>query len=396
MPLRVAIVKPDWRIRGGFELVVDRLVEHLTTHGHYVDMLTFDASHTDRRPFGVRVSATEWDRCPLFFGYLAQVEASRAVTAARADLVISTQPPSFVVDHPRHLSIFYHHIRPYYELSDVFIRSTMVDEHMHLATTSAVRQIDADAIGRVRHVMAGSETVAGRLRAYNDRTDRLSVFHAGPNSPPPVEIAPFGSGHHALCVSRHDFPKRTELFVHAAALAAGVQCESVGTGGRLGYLRRLAGEFALGGAPPSMTAEELWLAPHPYIDPDSVHVVSSNLRLAGAVSDDELGHLYRDAFCVVAPALLEDYGLTVIEAMSHGKPVIVCSDGGHLCHFVQHEVNGLVVEPTGPAIAAAMRLLDDDRVLAARLGEAARDTASTFTWQRALCEFDDALEMTMS
>ena len=116
-PLHIAIVKPDWGIRGGFELVVDRLVTHVQSLGHRLTVLSFDAAHTDRRPFGQRVASEIWDTSPLFFGYLAQFEASRAVDVSRADVVITTQPPTFAVEHPRHLSIFYHHIRTLYELS---------------------------------------------------------------------------------------------------------------------------------------------------------------------------------------------------------------------------------------------------------------------------------------
>jgi len=72
------------------------------------------------------------------------------------------------------------------------------------------------------------------------------------------------------------------------------------------------------------------------------------------------------AVCVVAPAYDEDYGLTAIEAMAAGTPVIVCRDGGGLVELVDHGVTGLVVEPTGAAIATAIRSLTDDPDLAQR------------------------------
>ena len=75
---------------------------------------------------------------------------------------------------------------------------------------------------------------------------------------------------------------------------------------------------------------------------------------------DELGALYRGALCVVAPALDEDYGLTALEAMLHGKPVIVCRDGGGLADLVEDGVTGIVVEPDGPSIAAAVASLTAD------------------------------------
>src|SRR6202007_3037242 len=77
------------------------------------------------------------------------------------------------------------------------------------------------------------------------------------------------------------------------------------------------------------------------------------IRFVGQVDDAELARLYAGAICVVAPAYLEDYGLTVIEAMSAGGPVVVCRDGGGVCLPVVDGVNGFVVEPTGRAIADA-------------------------------------------
>ena len=394
--LRIAVVKPDWGIRGGFELVVDRLISHLQKSRHQVSVLTFDAAHTDHRPFGHRVSPEIWASTPLFFNYIAQIESSRAVQAGRADVVISTQPPSFLVEHPRHLSIFYHHIRPFYELGEYFVRANLVEPEMHAIATEAVRKIDDRALRQVSHIMAGSESVAERLALYNNRTAGMSVFHAGPSIERPIEGGRAGASKHVLCVSRHDFPKRTELFVHAARLAPELTSVSVGTGGRLGIVRTIDQRFSEDGVPPVIADTDLWLTNHPWIDPSSVTTQASNLRVAGSVSDDELDCLYRDALCVVAPALLEDYGLTVIEAMGYGKPVIVCNDGGHLCHFVQDGVNGLVVEPTGAAIAAAMRRLASDPQLATQLGEGARETAAAFTWERALTEFDLALDEVMS
>ena len=100
--------------------------------------------------------------------------------------------------------------------------------------------------------------------------------------------------------------------------------------------------------------------------------------------------------CVVAPAYLEDYGLTAIEAMAYGKPLIVCRDGGNLVNFVEHGVNGFVVEPEGPAIAEAVNLLIDDPALAQKLGAAARETARPYTWDRAMQQFQSGVEKVLS
>ena len=107
-------------------------------------------------------------------------------------------------------------------------------------------------------------------------------------------------------------------------------------------------------------AEELWCttgwdappvgAPRP-----------SPVEIAGRVDDARLAQLYREAPCVVAPAYDEDYGLTAVEAMRFGTPVIVCRDGGGLAGIVRHGFDGLVVDPDAPSIAAAVdRICSDD------------------------------------
>lgn len=50
-----------------------------------------------------------------------------------------------------------------------------------------------------------------------------------------------------------------------------------------------------------------------------------NVEFAGFVTDSVLAKLYKNASALVAPSLMEGFGLTVLEAMSMGVP-IVCSD----------------------------------------------------------------------
>lgn len=394
--LRIAVVKPDWKIRGGFEAVVDRLVEHVKASGHRPEVLSFDATRHEHPVFGRPITPDERRAAPMFYDYMSQVEATRNVRVGRADLVISTQPPSFVAVHPRHLSIFYHHNRPFYELSPYFVRGGFVDAEMHAVATESIRRIDEQALARVKYILAGSETVAERLRTFSARTSNLGVFHAGTGLIDAESEPGRRGGSHVLCVSRHDFPKRTELFVHAAHLAADLDFVSVGSGGLLGYIQSLDRRFSVDGAPDSIDDTDLWLAHHPHVTPATEGSPRSKVRVLGSVSDEALRALYRDAICVVAPALLEDYGLTALEAMSHGKPMVVCDDGGHLCTLVIDGVNGLVVKPTGRAIADAVQRLAADPQLRADLGAAAEEMAAQFSWQRALAEFDEGIERTLA
>ena len=395
MPLRIAIVKPDHGIRGGFELVVDRIAEHLVERGHRVDRLAIPGTPVDRRPFGRRVSDAEWDRCPQLFTHLSLLETCRSIDASSADVLISTQPPTYAVPHHRHLALFSHHARMFYDLADAVQRAGMVDPLLHPHACEAVRAVDQPHLAAVRRILAASETVKDRLSSFNGLDASVGVYHAGTSFTRGVpEPRPDDRQLHALCVSRHEFPKRTELFVAAAAIATEVPALAIGGGGRLGWIAQLHRRLREGD-PTSWRDEDLWLNDPPWVQPQPL-VEDTNLRFAGHVSDDELDRAYRDALCIVAPAYLEDYGLTAIEAMTYAKPLVVCRDGGHLARFVEHGVNGLVVEPTPAALAAAVRELAADPRRAHEMGLAGREVAGTFSWARAMAEIDEGLEAVAS
>jgi glycosyltransferase involved in cell wall biosynthesis len=84
-----------------------------------------------------------------------------------------------------------------------------------------------------------------------------------------------------------------------------------------------------------------------------------------------------DAFCL--PSLYEGFGLTVLEAMACGTPVVV-SDRGALPEVVGDA--GLVVPPTAGAVADALIRVLEDRSLADRLEADGVSRARQFTWSR--------------
>ena len=102
-------------------------------------------------------------------------------------------------------------------------------------------------------------------------------------------------------------------------------------------------------------------------------------RATGWVEDAELEGLYRLASAFVYPSLHEGFGMPVLEAMHRGVPV-ACSDATSL-----PEVAGdaaLLFDPLSvDAIAAAISRLLEEPGLAARLAQAGRARAATFTWE---------------
>jgi rhamnosyl/mannosyltransferase len=114
--------------------------------------------------------------------------------------------------------------------------------------------------------------------------------------------------------------------------------------------------------------------------------LAARVKLLGRIPDEDLVAYYDRADVFVLPSInrTEAYGLTQIEAMSRGTPV-VCTEVGTGTSFInQHGETGLVVPPKDPtALGLAInRILRDDE-LRARLSEgAARRAASHFTEKR--------------
>jgi glycosyltransferase involved in cell wall biosynthesis len=101
-------------------------------------------------------------------------------------------------------------------------------------------------------------------------------------------------------------------------------------------------------------------------------------RLMG-LSDDQLASVMAAATALCAPSWHEGFGLTVLEAMATGIPVVV-SDRGSLPEVVG--AAGVVVSPTASAVAGALRAIIDAPEAAASLGRSARRRAEEFTWER--------------
>ena len=396
-PLRIAVLKPDFGVSGGFERVVSRVETFLRADGHDVTRHQVTMTPARRSVNGLGIPRDVWDAVPEFFPYVAGRAAFDRLDTRSYDLVVSTQPPSFSHRHPRHLALFYHHHRVFYDLEDTYLAAGFAaDADVHRRAGELVRELDQPRLDDVTHFLVPSDSVAGRLRTFNGIT-ATSPFLAGigVGDETTGDASPPGTGS-VLCVGRHEFPKRAELVVAAAHLLPHQQFTVVGSGGRMAWARSLDHRLTTGQIEPStLNDADLWLntGQGALGVPDGFE---SHVDFAGWVTDAELDARYHDAPCVVAPALDEDYGLTAIEAMTHGRPVVVCSDGGGLAELVAHEVTGLVVEPTAQAVAAAVARLTDDPDLAAELGRNGRARAAELTWEAAATQLRAGVEATMN
>lgn len=120
--------------------------------------------------------------------------------------------------------------------------------------------------------------------------------------------------------------------------------------------------------------------------------LSRSVRFAGAQSTREVAAWLQIADVGVQPSHFESFGISMVEAMATGLP-LVASDTGGSRDFAQTEVNALVVPPQDvPALTSALRRILTDVELCHRLGAAALDTAQQFDERIVLERFARLIE----
>jgi glycosyltransferase involved in cell wall biosynthesis len=100
----------------------------------------------------------------------------------------------------------------------------------------------------------------------------------------------------------------------------------------------------------------------------------------GMVDLQRLAALYAGAEIVALPSLAEGFGLPVLEAMAHGKPVLVGKET--TCADLAGEAGMAVAARDAGAIESGLNVLLSDAGERARRGEAGRGRAAAFTWER--------------
>lgn len=120
--------------------------------------------------------------------------------------------------------------------------------------------------------------------------------------------------------------------------------------------------------------------------------LGESVQFLGTPSLEEIVRLYQRGWVHVQPSSAEGWGLTAIESLACGTPVVAFA-GGALSESVGPLCQGLLAAPaTAPALAAALeRGLDRpevrDPVAAARLAEYAR----SFTWESTAAHYEHVL-----
>jgi glycosyltransferase involved in cell wall biosynthesis len=109
--------------------------------------------------------------------------------------------------------------------------------------------------------------------------------------------------------------------------------------------------------------------------------LGARITMTGAVSEEELAALYRDADVFVLASRHEGYGMAFAEAIAHGLPVIG-TKAGAIPETVPDGAGILVPPDDVGALAAALRAMIGDAALRERCAAAARRAALLLpTWE---------------
>ncbi|RYF38719.1 MAG: glycosyltransferase, partial [Comamonadaceae bacterium] len=108
-------------------------------------------------------------------------------------------------------------------------------------------------------------------------------------------------------------------------------------------------------------------------------------------TDAQMRDYYDRCSTMLFTAFNEDLGLTPMEAMSSGKPVIAVDRGGPR-EVVEHQVTGYLVPADPNSFAVAMELLLSDPARLRRMGAAGLERVRRFDWDRFVGDIDDALD----
>ncbi|GAB6038538.1 glycosyltransferase [Fundidesulfovibrio butyratiphilus] len=190
-------------------------------------------------------------------------------------------------------------------------------------------------------IVANSQNVASRLGRYL-QLDSVIVS-------PPVNTAAYawkGQEDFYLSTARVDQLKRVEVIVEAFVAMPDKRLVVVSGGSELERVRALAAQ-------------------------------SPNIQVLGWVAPETLVDLMGRCLATVYIPRSEDFGISPVESMAAGKPVIGVAEGG-LLETVKENVTGLLLPPNpGPqTVAEAVRAMTAERALAMR--QACHERAALF------------------
>jgi glycosyltransferase involved in cell wall biosynthesis len=266
------------------------------------------------------------------------------------DLVIATKFPTYFARHPNKVAWLIHQYRAAYELCGTPY-SDFGHNERDLGLRDTLIRLDTEMLRECRRLYANAQNTANRVAKYNGLPAE-ALYHP-PRLAARLAAARPSYGDFVLSVGRIESVKRVDLLVSAMArVDKPIGLVVAGEGTQRANVERVARDAG----------------------------VADRVTFLGAIDDEQLLGLYREALAVLYPPYDEDFGYVTLEAFLSRKPVVTTTDSGGPTEFVVDGVNGFVRDPAPEAIADAVNGLSRNRSLARALGDAGFERARLVTW----------------
>lgn len=229
-------------------------------------------------------------------------------------------------------NLYYCHtpVRAFYDLHDSFLqRQPLLIKPIFMLWVAIHKPISEYYMRDVDKILANSKNTQSRVTEYLHRNAEI-VY-------PPIDTSKFKfeqSGDFWLSVNRLYPEKRVELQIEAFRLMPNEKLIIVG-----GYAE---GDHAAR-----------------YVDKIKNNI-PKNVEIRRSISEEELIQFYGSCKGFIATAIDEDFGMTPIEAMSSGKPIIAVREGGYM-ESVVDDITGVLVDPKVEDIVSAVEIISGNQ-----------------------------------
>jgi len=251
------------------------------------------------------------------------------VCDARTIVYSGHYTPLSVFNHPDSYNIAYCHTPPRFVFDQYCHFLNRVPGAMrpaYIAFLQRYRRRYLAAMGKMDLILTNSRNVKDRIKRYLGAAANV-VY-------PPCETGDFEwkqSDGYFLSAARLDSLKRVDLVIRAFLDTPDKKLIVASDGPERQRLERLANP-------------------------------ASNIHFTGMVSDDNMRNLLSRCIATIYIPKDEDFGISPVESMASGKPVIGVADGG-LLETIEHEKTGylLSADPDVSEIIAAVKLLSPQK-----------------------------------
>lgn len=244
--------------------------------------------------------------------------------------------------HTKHICYCHSPMRYAWDWKNEYLRE--MPKFMQILANSILRKVrmwDQLAAKRVDTYFANSKTVAQRIEKYYRRESKI-LF-------PPVEVLKFDwrkpREEFFFIISALQAFKRIDLAIEAFR-KSGLPLKIAGTGSEKSNLKALAKD-------------------------------APNIEFLGRVSDSEAQELFETCRAFVFPGE-DDFGITPVEAMAAGSPVIAYGRGGVTETVVEGETGIFFLEPSAESLLSAIDQFEQMKFSA----EACRKRADLFAKEK--------------